>query len=170
VQDHSLRGLWGGGHYQSVDPADVLAHFTTPPAYIRTVGISGVSENLLASEWADMVSRHPLNFGRKGKGADHHPMYEVGPSYKGPRSLRAPEPMYEVGGPEPESAEFADFGWKPFKWASQAATSRAIVHQPTQRSLMVFWLGVFGVDRSDRRGRQRLTRYEAGRTWSLVDT
>jgi hypothetical protein len=73
-----IKEPMGGGHYQSVDPADVLAHFTTPPAYIHTVGISGVSETVLASDWADIISRSPLNLDREGKGKDLHPMHTVG--------------------------------------------------------------------------------------------
>ena len=60
-----------------VDPAAVLAHFHTPPAFIRTVGISGVSERCLRDEWTEMIREDPTRFSRAGKGYMVHPMYTL---------------------------------------------------------------------------------------------
>lgn len=58
-----------------VDPSLVLDHFINPPAYVRTVGVSGVSEKCLQTEWTDMISTCPDRYDRPGEGEMMHPMY-----------------------------------------------------------------------------------------------
>ena len=61
----------------AVHPRAVLEHFHTPPVYVRTVGVSGVSETCLRDEWAEMISTEPNRFDRPGKGYMVHPMYSL---------------------------------------------------------------------------------------------
>lgn len=60
---------------QTVDPNAVLHHFHTAPTYIRTVGVSGVSEPCLRDEWIEMISTESNTFDRPGKGYMVHPMW-----------------------------------------------------------------------------------------------
>ncbi len=93
-----------------VHPAAVLAHFHTPPAFIRTVGISGVSERCLRDEWTEMISENPNRFSRAGKGYMVHPMYTLMDQAQHHRGVELPHTRREMS---------FRFGWKnypPSEW------------------------------------------------------
>ena len=53
---------------KSIHPSKVLEKFHTPPVFIRSVSISGVSQKLLREKWTDMISTNPNCFDTPGMG------------------------------------------------------------------------------------------------------
>ena len=63
------------GPVVQVSPECVLGHFDTPPEFVRSIGVSGVSDTVLRDEWAETIMVTFSNFTCPGKGFMRHPMW-----------------------------------------------------------------------------------------------
>jgi hypothetical protein len=60
-----------------VDPSEILKHFDTAPAAVRSISISGVDQSTLRNQWIECIRKDPNEFNRPGKGYMLHPMWEL---------------------------------------------------------------------------------------------
>ena len=86
-----------------VHPARVLEHFATPPAEVRGVAVSGVSQTIIRDEWADCIAKCSEQFDRDGKGFMLHPMWTLPAMNSGnaalPRLFTRREMSFNFGWP-----------------------------------------------------------------------
>jgi len=60
-----------------VDPSEILKHFDTAPAAVRSISISGVDQSTLRHQWVECIRKDPNEFCRPGRGYMVHPMWEL---------------------------------------------------------------------------------------------